>query len=128
MEVGDDAIASGGVWTYAEHPIPNMPVIKELTLERAQVVRLRARTFLKRSLKAEVSPPEMAVAAEEAPQIPLPVVDRPLVAAPPDQPARGVAPPKWQGLCQLKQSLQDHGWLPRVLRLRLWSVCHSCFG
>ena len=75
MEVGDDAIASGGVWTYAEHPIPNMPVIKELTLERAQVVRLRARTFLKRSLKAEVSPPEMAVAAEEAPQIPLPVVD-----------------------------------------------------
>ena len=94
MEVGDDAIAGGGVWTYAMYSIPNMPVIKELTLERAQVVRLRARTFLKRSVQLEVAPPEGALVDEEAPRVPLPVVHRPSVVASPGQPAKGVAPPQ----------------------------------
>ena len=94
MEVGDDAIAGGGVWTYAKYSIPNMPVIKELTLERAQVVRLRARTFLKRSVQLEVAPPEGALVAEEAPRVPLPVVHSPSLVASPGQPAKGVAPPQ----------------------------------
>ena len=58
MRVADDATASAGSWTYSEYQIPNMPVIKELSLEKAQVVRLRARTMLKRPLQeaVEVSP------------------------------------------------------------------------
>ena len=91
MEVGDDAMANAGVWTYAKYSIPNMPVIRELTLERAQVVRLRARTFLKRSWKEEVPPLEVAAVAEVAPQAPLPVVDRPLVVAPSTQPSKAKA-------------------------------------
>ena len=94
MEVGDDAMANAGVWTYAKYSIPNMPVIRELTLERAQVVRLRARTFLKRSSKEEVPPLEVAAVAEVSPQVPLPVADRPLVVAPSTQPSRGVSLPK----------------------------------
>ena len=94
MEVGDDAMANAGVWTYAKYSIPNMPVIRELTLERAQAVRLRARTFLKRSSKEEVPPLEVAAVAEVSPQVPLPVADRPLVVAPSAQPSRGVPLPK----------------------------------
>ena len=50
MQVADDAIASAGSWTYSAFQIPNMPIIKELSLEESQVVRLRARTMLKRGL------------------------------------------------------------------------------
>ena len=58
MQVADDAIASAGSWTYSAFQIPNMPIIKELSLEKSQVVRLRARTMLKRPLKkaSEVAP------------------------------------------------------------------------
>ena len=58
MQVADDAIASAGAWTYSAFQIPNMPIIKELSLEKSQVVRLRARTMLKRPLTkaSEVAP------------------------------------------------------------------------
>ena len=72
MKVADDAIAAAGPWISSDYHIPNMPVIKELSLEQAQVVRLRARTMLKRSLKAGVSPPD-AVLAEGSPRVRLPV-------------------------------------------------------
>ena len=86
MQVADDAIAAGGPWMSSPDTIPNMLVIKELTVEHAQV-RLRARTLLKRSLQKEVPPPPRVVAVEEflqprpgkavAKAVSLPVLARP---------------------------------------------------